>query len=405
MTVVEKVKSNVPKLRFPEFSGEWKRYKFEQLTKINQGLQIPISERYLESGEGLYFYITNEFLRAGNKKAYYIKEPSASVICESSDILMTRTGNTGEVVTGVNGAFHNNFFKIAFDNNVLNGGYLVQLLRSEKIQSRIRVLAGSSTIPDLNHGDFYSISSYYGEEPEQGKINKFLSTVDKKISLLKQKHEQLVQYKKGIMQQLFSQQLRFKDDHGQDFPDWKSVQLKSILLLQNNPIDMQDDEEYELITVKRRNGGIVSRGKYLGKEVLVKTQFKLKENQFVISKRQIVHGACGIVPKYLEGAILSNEYNVFEGVPDVLDIHYFNLLSKTPQMKKAYFRNSDGVHIEKLLFKTQDWLKTRVKLPSFDEQKRVVSFSTELERKLDLIQQHIEQTQAYKQGLLQQMFV
>ena len=107
----------VPKLRFKGFEEEWEKKELKDFTKINQGLQIAISERFLEKVDGSYFYITNEFLRAGSKKSYFIKNPPQSVMCDEDDLLMTRTGNTGQVVTGVSGAFHNNFFKIKFDSS------------------------------------------------------------------------------------------------------------------------------------------------------------------------------------------------------------------------------------------------------------------------------------------------
>jgi len=240
---------------------------------------------------------------------------------------------------------------------------------------------------------------------EQQKIADFLSSVDKKISLLKEKHTLLTQYKKGAMQKLFKQEIRFKDDNGNEFTDWQEFRLSDVLNLILNPLKMEDESDYELITVRRRNGGVDSRGIYKGKEVLVKTQFELKENQFVISKRQIVHGACGIVPAELEGAIVSNEYNVFEPVSSLLDVNFFNLFSQTKYMRRAYFINSDGVHIEKLLFKTQSWLKTKVTIPSLEEQQKIVGFVQTLDKKLQAISEQIELTQTFKKGLLQQMFV
>ena len=208
-----------------------------------------------------------------------------------------------------------------------------------------------------------------------------------------------------MSQKLFSQEISFKDESGDEFSDWQEYKLSDVLELTLSPIKMEDESEYELITVRRRNGGVNSRGFYKGKEVLVKSQFELKKNQFIISKRQIVHGACGVVPSDLEGAIVSNEYNVFDVVPGLLDVHFFNLFSQTKYMRRAYFINSDGVHIEKLLFKTQSWLKTKVTIPSLSEQKKIVAFVRALDEKLVAINKKIELTQIYKKGLLQQMFV
>jgi type I restriction enzyme S subunit len=240
---------------------------------------------------------------------------------------------------------------------------------------------------------------------EQHEIADFFAVVDKKISLLKEKHALLEQYKKGVMQKLFSQEIRFKDEKDNEFPKWQEERFSNILVLKLNPLKMDDESEYKLITVRRRNRGVDSRGIYKGKDVLVKNQFELKANQFVISKRQIVHGACGLVPEELAGAIVSNEYNVFDPVAEKLDINYFNIIAKTLSMRRAFFINSDGVHIEKLLFKTQSWLKTKLDFPCVEEQKKIVSFIASIDKKIELIAQQAEQIQTFKKGLLQQMFV
>ncbi|HHC6403953.1 TPA: restriction endonuclease subunit S [Staphylococcus aureus] len=221
-------KKNVPELRFPGFEGEWEEKQFADFTKINQGLQIAINERKTEYSPELYFYITNEFLRPNSQTKYFIENPPQSVIANKEDILMTRTGNTGKVVTNVFRAFHNNFFKIKFDKNLYDRLFLVEVLNSSKIQNKILSLAGSSTIPDLNHSDFYSISSSYPLLREQQKIGKFFSKLDRQIELEEQKLELLKQQKKGYMQKIFSQELRFKDENGNDYPEWESKSIQEI---------------------------------------------------------------------------------------------------------------------------------------------------------------------------------
>ena len=221
----------VPKLRFPEFDGEWQKKKLGEITKINQGLQIPISERYLEQVEGSHFYITNEFLKEGSDKKYFIKNPVHSVLCVEDDLLMTRTGNTGMVVTGVRGAFHNNFFKIKYDDQITSKWFLYYFLTSRKTQYNLLRLAGTSTIPDLNHGDFYKIEiNTPNMIQEQTKIADFLTAVDHKIKQLTRKKELLEQYKKGVMQQIFSQKIRFKDDNGNDYPGWEEKMLGELAI-------------------------------------------------------------------------------------------------------------------------------------------------------------------------------
>ncbi len=129
---------------------------FENLTIVNQGLQIAQSKRYKEYVDNSYEYITIQYLN-GKKDREYVVPKSENVICNKEDILVTRTGNTGQIVTGVEGVFHNNFFKVNYNKALLLKEYLYYFLNLKTTQSRIKLLAGTSTIPDLNHGDFYSI--------------------------------------------------------------------------------------------------------------------------------------------------------------------------------------------------------------------------------------------------------
>ena len=210
----------VPQLRFPEFKadGDWTVDNFGNITKINQGLQIPISERFTEKVEQSYFYITNEFLKANSEKRYFIKNPPKSVLCNKEEVLMTRTGNTGQVVTNVEGAFHNNFFKIDFDRKKLDKDFLVYYLRLSHTQRKILDYAGASTIPDLNHSDFYRLLITLPKNPkEQQKIANCLSSLDNVITAETEKLDLLQDHKKGLLQQLFPNSLnhdskRLKDD-------------------------------------------------------------------------------------------------------------------------------------------------------------------------------------------------
>ena len=194
-------------IRFKDDDGkefpDWEEKKLQNITKINQGLQIAISKRLTVKTENSFFYITNEFLRRDSKKEFYIKNPPKSVLCQENDILMTRTGNTGRVVTGVSGAFHNNFFKIKVDENKLNKDFLYYFLTYIKTQHLILNLAGNSTIPDLNHSDFYNLKIYLPNIIEQILIANFLSKIDAKIKTVNEQIEETATYKKGLLQKMF----------------------------------------------------------------------------------------------------------------------------------------------------------------------------------------------------------
>ncbi|MEA2041657.1 MAG: restriction endonuclease subunit S [Bacteroidota bacterium] len=183
---------------------EWIIKQMRDICWVNQGLQIPIEQRYKKPIKNSKVYITIQYLGNG-KEVEYIKEYAQSVCCDKDDILMTRTGNTGIVITDVQGVFHNNFFKINFDKKQVNRTFLLYFLRDTTTQKVILEKAGTSTIPDLNHNDFYSIKIGFPKSiKEQTAIATVLSDTDSLIQALEKKIAKKQLIKKGAMQKLLS---------------------------------------------------------------------------------------------------------------------------------------------------------------------------------------------------------
>ncbi|WRE67143.1 restriction endonuclease subunit S [Helicobacter pylori] len=188
---------------------DWEIKTFRDISTINQGLQIPISQRLKAPTEHAKFYITIQALN--NRKEFeYIKTYNESVVCHKDDILMTRTGNTGMVITNIEGVFHNNFFKINFDRTLINKDFLVYFLSLEQTQKTILKKAGTSTIPDLNHNDFYSLSIPLPPLNEQIAIANILSDVDHYLYTLDALILKKESVKKALSFELLSQRKRLK---------------------------------------------------------------------------------------------------------------------------------------------------------------------------------------------------
>ncbi len=131
--------------------------KMKELCVVSQGMQIAIKNRFKEDGKNRYKYLTVAFLN-GRKDGEFIENPRKSVVCHEDEILMTRTGNTGQVVTGVEGVFHNNFFKVDWKREIIQKDYFVAFLSNPNIRLELLKRASTTTIPDLSHGQFYDIN-------------------------------------------------------------------------------------------------------------------------------------------------------------------------------------------------------------------------------------------------------
>ena len=153
---------------------------------------------------------------------------------------------------------------------------------------------------------------------------------------------------------------------------WKVMKLRQLLKPVMRPVAMKDDETYQLVKAKRSRGGIVARERLKGREILTKTQFEVRAGDFLISRRQISHGACGLVPPELDGALVSNEYLALRPT-EKLDLGYLIHLSHSVYFQQTCFHSSIGVHVEKLVFKPEVWLDWSFNIPPIDEQRRIAA--------------------------------
>lgn len=186
------------------------------------------------------------------------------------------------------------------------------------------------------------------------------------------------------------------------FPsDWYIRKMKQWVALTERPVTLKDDKRYCLVTVRRGFGGVDLRGEYLGKDILVKNYFKVRKGDFLISKRQIAHGACGVVSESLDGAVVSNEYNVFTPNQGT-NIEMFNLMMRLAHYTRLFYLMSDGVHIEKLLFKTQDWMKRKLAMPPIEEQRKIATILNTQDRVIELKEKLLAEKQRQKKYLMQQ---
>ncbi len=188
----------------------------KDICSVNQGLQIPISRRHKTNGTNRHFYITIQFLKNSVEDRTYIENPPVSTICTKDDILITRTGSTGKVITGIEGCFHNNFFRVNYDRNKIDGRYLYYCLTSKAKQKEMQLRAGITTIPDLNHFMFLDMKIPYFDLSEQKKISNILDGINKKIELNNKINQELEAMAKTLYEYWFVQ-FDFPDANGKPY--------------------------------------------------------------------------------------------------------------------------------------------------------------------------------------------
>lgn len=132
--MTEKLKPGYKQTEVGVIPEEWNVKTFGQVCRVNQGLQIAIDRRLKNPTPTAKPYITIQFLN-DRKSIEFIDDYPLSACCTRDDVLMTRTGNTGIVVSGVEGVFHNNFFKINFDKKTINKDFLISFLSLNSLVS------------------------------------------------------------------------------------------------------------------------------------------------------------------------------------------------------------------------------------------------------------------------------
>jgi len=227
-----------------------------------------------------------------------------------------------------------------------------------------------------------SLPRSYGE---QQKIATFLTAVDRRIELLEQKKEKLEAYKKGVMQQLFSRQIRFKQDDGSVYPDWEEKKLGELCKKTSSNVTagslMESNGDHKI---------------YGAPGFLQYVDFYQEKDAFI----SIVKDGAGV------GRILKCDpkSSVLGTLDKILPLPRVNLDFLYALLSNLDFQKyTTGSTIPHIYFK--DYSKETVSVPSIEEQIKIAAFMNKLDETLSKLNLQINQTQTWKKGLLQQMFV
>jgi len=399
--------ANIPQLRFSEFSGEWEEKKLGELCKFTQGVQIPFSEQLTKYKEGAirYLYIRDFFT---DDFPYYVKDQYPNKVIHTDEIMMVNTGNTaGKAFMGATGVLSNNAFKVSFDKTKVSNIFLFQRITSDTIQRRIKSFFNAGGQPHLGHKNIAIIPMGFASLKEQQKIAAFLTAVDNKIEQLSKKKELLGEYKKGLMQQIFSQAIRFKADDGSAFPDWEEKKLGDVGNFYRghsyNSTNVKDSGLLVLRSSNIKNDSLILDNdlQFVNKDC--SDNVSLKTNDIVIC---MANGSKRLVGK---SGIYHGDYNGKLTVGAFCSIFRTdNLLSKyilqTVQYRKYLHILLAGTNINNLKNSELSELTFNLPVSSF-EQAKIANFLSSIDNKIEQVGKQLDESKQFKKALLQQMFV
>ena len=423
-----------PKLRFKEFSEDYNFSKFQeasiQIIDGDRGNNYPKSDDFYDNEYCL-------FLNAGNVTKSGFKFESTQFINKEKDALL-RKGKLqkNDLVITTRGTVGNIAYfdeSIPFENIRINSGmvivrseidlepiYLNQFLKSDLFEKWLEKNVFGSAQPQLTVKLLNSISISYPSKEEQTKIASFLSAVDEKINQLTQKHALLSQYKQGMMQKLFSQQIRFKADDGSEFGEWEEVKFSGIFKFhQTNSYSRALLAEYgEIMNI--HYGDIHTKFSmlfdvnkesvpFLNDEVdtskIAKEQF-LKVGDLVIADASEDYKDIG---KSIEVISLNNQ-KVVAGLHTYIArpvkpfaLGFCGYMMQTFPVREQIKKLATGISV--LGISKTNLGKVELKVPSLEEQTKIANFLSAIDQKIGVVAQQIEQAKTWKKGLLQQMFV
>lgn len=394
------MKEFVPELRFPEFGDCYVKRKLKELsTRIGDGLHsTPI---YDENGE--YYFVNGNNLVNSNIKL----ETSTKRVNEEEYLKHKKELDDNTVLMSINGTIGNlAYFKkepiilgksAAYINvnDSLNKKYLFNNLQSERIRKYFLVSATGSTIKNLGLKAISETKIYLPLLSEQTKIADFLSAVDEQISLLTEKKEKLQTYKRGVMQKLFSQELRFKDEHGEDYPEWEEKKLGEIARIEMGQSPDSASYNVDNIGVPLIQGNADLKDRRVYCRQFTSDPTKLCEVGDIVFT---VRAPVGYVAKSNIKACIGRgvAFIRFNGVVEFLFQYLINIENKWDKLSQgSTFTAING----------SDLKSFKLDIPSLPEQTKIADFLAAIDGQLEEVEAQIAHTKLFKQGLLQKMFV
>ena len=414
--------NKVPNLRFNNFNDEWKEHVLSDIFEFYTTNSF--SRDFLDNDNGSvknihYGDIHMKFptlLDVKNTQIPYVKETvdlskiSIESYCKNGDVVIADASedyndigkaielqSIGEekVIAGLHTI-------LARDNKgIMVNGFRGYLMTSPNVRKQIKVYAAGAKVLGISKANISKVNLLIPSSMEQEKIASFFSLIDKKIELQTEKVEELTNYKKGIMQKIFSQELRFKDENRNEYPEWEEKKLGNFIVEYKEKTTVEN--QYPVLTSSR--SGLMFQTDYF-KDRQVTTEDNI--GYHIIPRGYITFRSRSDDTTFkfnqnnlIDKGIISYFYPVFcfnESLNDMYALYFMNNYL-------GWQIRREIVGTSQLVLSLNKLQELKIPVPCIEEQNKIGKLLDNLENKILQEQNKLNHFNRYKKGLLQQMFI
>ncbi|NCU31040.1 restriction endonuclease subunit S [Candidatus Saccharibacteria bacterium] len=373
-----------PQLRFPQFTDEWQVKKLGDFSSITTGKLD--ANAMVEGGRYRFYTCAREFYRID----HYAFDTEA--------LLVSGNGANVGYIHYYNGKFNAYQRTYVLNNFEENIGY-IKLYLDRYLKKRILQEKFEGNMPYIVLSTLKDMPISTPPLKEQEKIADFLTAVDERIRLGEQKLAKLEQYKRGVMQKIFSQKIRFKDETGNEYPEWKEKRLGEVGKIITGKTPSTTDKSHWTGEVKFVTPTDMDGQKYQE----TSTRTVSYTGSLMLPEKSIMYTCIASIGKMsmsVGDTITNQQINSFIPSSKICnEFTYYNLLWLTPRIISTQSNNTLPI------INKSEFSKFKVFLPSWEEQQKIATLLTTLDDKITAEKSKLTAAKQFKKALLQRMFV